>query len=159
METDAPASAIPGTPALHAHLGFWLRLVSNQVSGRFARLLEDHGSSVSEWVALCALAEQHHTTHATLVQALGMTKGAASKIVTRLEEKGLARRQPAKTGARGQTLQLTRRGRALLPKLAALADQNEAHFFGHLAASEHAALMNSFRDLVRHHGFTDIPTD
>ena len=34
------------------HLGFWLRLVSNHVSGRFARALEAEGVSVVEWVLL-----------------------------------------------------------------------------------------------------------
>lgn len=156
METSARAA---DTSSLHAHLGFWLRFVSNHVSGRFSRLLEEQGSSVTEWVALCALAGQPRTTHAALIAALGMTKGAASKVVTRLEEKGLARRQAVEGSARGQVLSLTRRGRDLLPRLAALADANEEHFFGHLERREREALMKSFQRLVRHHGFTSVPTE
>lgn len=136
VRRTAPSSPSP----LEAHLGFWLRFVSNHVSARFQRLLEDKGVSVTEWVALRTLWSQDETTHAALVQALGITKGAASKLISRLEEKGLARRQLAEGRAREQVLGLTTAGRALLPQLAALADANDSHFFGHLPAAERQAL-------------------
>lgn len=158
METSQPPPAA-GTSGLRPHLGFWLRFVSNHVSTRFRRLLEEQGTTVTEWVALCTLAAQPQTTHAALIRALGMTKGAASKVVTRLQEKGLARRQPAPGDAREQMLSLTKRGRELVPRLAALADENEEHFFGHLGQKERAGLMQSFQRLVSHHGFTNVPTE
>src|SRR6185312_314737 len=92
---------------LEAHLGFWLRFVSNHVSSRFQQLLESKGVTVTEWVALRTLWSQDETTHAELIRALGMTKGAASKVVSRLEEKGLAGRQLADGRAREQSLSLT----------------------------------------------------
>lgn len=45
-----------------------------------------------------------------LIQELGMTKGAASKVVSRLEEKGLAERQLADGRSREQSLVLTASG-------------------------------------------------
>lgn len=158
METVA-GHALADTSGLYAHLGFWLRFVSNHVSGRFRRELEAHGSSLTEWVALRTLHGQPHTTNAALIEALGMTKGAASKIISRLEQKGLARRQRAEGSAREQVLSLTKRGRALVPRLTALADANEAHFFGHMSPHEREVLMAVFQDLVRYHGFTNVPTD
>jgi DNA-binding MarR family transcriptional regulator len=142
---------------LDAHLGFWLRFVSNHVSAGFSQRVEDEGCSVSEWVALRTLFDKTYTTHAELIQALGMTKGATSKIVTRLEEKGLARRELADGSAREQQLVLTPEGRALVPRLAALADQNEERFFGHLSAGERQALMQAFQALAAHHQLTEIP--
>jgi DNA-binding MarR family transcriptional regulator len=143
--------------ALDAHLGFWLRFVSNHVSARFGQLVEDEGTSVTEWVALRTLFDKTQTTHAELIEALGMTKGAASKVVTRLEEKGLARRELAHGSAREQVLLLTPQGRALVPRLAALADQNEEHFFGHMSARERQALMSAFQALVSHHHLKEVP--
>jgi len=143
--------------ALDAHLGFWLRFVSNHVSARFSELVEDEGCTVTEWVALRTLFDKTRTTHAELIEALGMTKGAASKVVTRLEEKGLARRELAEGRAREQVLLLTPQGRALVPRLAALADQNEEHFFAHLSARERQALMTAFRALVAHHHLEQVP--
>lgn len=147
------------TPSpMEAHLGFWLRFVSNHVSIRFRQLLEAKGVSVTEWVALRTLWSRDDTTHAELIQALGMTKGTASKVVSRLEEKGLAGRQLVDGRAREQSLRLTAAGRALVPRLAALADANDAHFFGHLPAAERMALTRAMQALVQHHELKDIPT-
>lgn len=147
----------PPSP-LEAHLGFWLRFVSNHVSARFQQLLEEQGVTVTEWVALRTLWSQDATTHAALIDALGMTKGAASKVVSRLEEKGLAERQLADGRAREQALVLTTAGKALVPRLAALADANDAHFFGHLPEAERQALVQAMQALVQHHQLKDLPT-
>lgn len=144
---------------LEAHLGFWLRFVSNHVSNRFRQLLEGKGVTVTEWVALRTLWSQERASHAELIQALGMTKGAASKLVSRLEEKGLAERQLADGRAREQNLRLTAAGRALVPQLSALADANDTHFFGHLAVAEREALALAMQALVQHHQLKDIPTE
>ncbi len=149
-----PRSAVS---PLDAHLGFWLRFVSNHVSARFAQLVEDEGATVTEWVALRTLFDKPQTTHAELIEALGMTKGAASKVVTRLEEKGMARRERAEGSAREQVLLLTPKGRALVPRLAALADQNEEHFFGHMSARERQALMKAFQALAAQHHLNELP--
>jgi DNA-binding MarR family transcriptional regulator len=148
----------PPAAPLDAHLGYWLRFVSNHVSARFRQRVEEEDATVTEWVALRALYDHPLTTHAALIQALGMTKGAASKVVSRLEHKGLARREPVPDRPREQALSLTRQGRALVRKLAALADENEAHFFGHLPTHERQQLAKTFQELVTRHGFTEVPT-
>lgn len=154
-----PIPKTTSPPPLEAHLGFWLRFVSNQVSQRFRQQLEAQGVTVAEWVALRTLLAQGEGSHARLIDALGMTKGAASKVISRLEEKGLARRQWAEGRARGQVLVLTAQGRALVPTLARLADDNDEHFFGHLSAAERTALTSAIQALVRHHQFLQIPTE
>ena len=142
---------------LDAHFGFWLRFVSNHVSARFQKLLESENTTVTEWVALRTLFDNVQTSHAALIDALGMTKGATSKVINRLEEKGLAYRQQAENSAREQVLLLTDAGRALVPRLAALADQNEEHFLGHIGRKERAALMKTFQDLVAYHQIKEVP--
>ena len=142
---------------LEAHVGFWLRFVSNHVSARFQKLLEAQGTSVTEWVALRSLFDQPETTNAALIQALGMTKGATSKVVSRLECKGLVARQVAKGGSREQTLRLTASGKSLVPRLAALADANDEHFFGPLEARERAELLKVLQALVAHHQLKEVP--
>lgn len=145
------------TSPLEAHLGFWLRFVSNHVSARFEAQLASQGVSPSEWVALRTLFDQPETATAALIEALGMTKGAASKVVSRLEDKGLAKRQFAEGSGREQVLSLTRKGTALVPKLAALADENEEHFFAHLSPAERQKLVTQFQGLVAHHKLKQVP--
>jgi DNA-binding MarR family transcriptional regulator len=125
---------------------------------RFHKQLDTEGVTVTEWVALRTLLSQGETSHVALIQALGMTKGAASKVISRLEEKGLVQRQMAEGSARKQRLVLTRKGKVLVPKLAELADENDAYFFAHLSAKERKALMGAMQALVSHHQLKQIPT-
>jgi DNA-binding MarR family transcriptional regulator len=143
---------------LESHLGFWLRFVSNQVTSRFESQLATYGISVTEWVAMRALYNRLDVTHAELIDALGMTKGAASKIISKLESKGLAQRNQAKDSLREQILCLTDDGNQLVPKLAALADENDTHFFGHLPDSQRQSLMALMKELVVHHQLKQVPT-
>jgi len=154
-----PKKVTPAVSELESHLGFWLRFVSNQVSARFEGELADHDISLAEWVALRALYQSAETRHAALIEALGMTKGAASKIVSKLEAKGLAERRLAGEGGREQALCLTAAGQQLVPRLAALADQNDALFFGHLTETQRQSLMALMQELVSHHRLKRIPTE
>lgn len=129
------------------------------MSSRFQKLLEDQGTTVTEWVALRTLFDRPETTHAELIQSLGMTKGAASKVVSRLEEKGHATRRLAEGSSREQVIALTAQGIALVPKLTSLADENDDHFFGHLGRAQRKALMNTFMDLVAHHPLKELPVE
>lgn len=151
--------ALPDISTLDAHLGFWLRFVSNQVSGQFEARLAAHGMSVSEWVALRVLYGRSDVTHARLIETLGMTKGAASKIMSRLEAKGLAKRSPAGDRLREQVLQLTEAGERLTPVLAALADENDAAFFGHLPEAQRQDLMTLMQSLVAYHRLQNVPLE
>ena len=149
---------MPTKPSpLDAHLGFWMRFVSNQVSSEFQHAVEARGVSVSEWVALRTLFDADGTTHAALVAALGMTKGAVSKVVSRLQDKGWVTRATHAADARAQVLALTPAGRALVPALARDADANDDRFFGHLSARQRQDLMRLLQGLVRHHGLQRVP--
>ncbi len=152
-----PTSSPPPVSPLDAHLGFWMRFVSNQVSGEFARAVEARGVSVSEWVALRTLYDQAGTTHAALMASLGMTKGAVSKVVSRLQDKGLVTRAAHAADARAQVLALTRAGRALVPALAREADANDERFFGHLSAKQRRDLMTLLQEMVRLHQLEQVP--
>lgn len=148
-----------GKPSsLDTHLGFWMRMVSNQVSAEFARSLEARGVSVSEWVALRRLLDAP-AAHGDLVAALGVTKGAASKVARSLEEKKLVARTPDPDDGRAETLRLTRAGEEMVPQLAALADANDERFFGHLRASERVALRAALVSIARRHGMRTTPVD
>jgi DNA-binding MarR family transcriptional regulator len=145
--------------SLETHAGFWLRFVSNHVSSRFKKLVEARGVTVSDWVALRTLLERQTTTHSDLIEALGMTKGAASKIVTRLEAKGFATRRMVEGRAREQLIEITAAGQRLVPELAALADENDAHFFACLSRSEHEMLLAALQKLVRVHELKTVPVE
>ncbi|MGY4827057.1 MarR family winged helix-turn-helix transcriptional regulator [Sphaerotilaceae bacterium SBD11-9] len=149
--------ASPPVSPLDAHLGFWMRYVSNRVSSEFERAMLASGVSVTEWVALRTLYGQGESTHAALMASLGMTKGAISKVITRLQQKALLERAAHSENARAQVLRLTAAGRALVPKLARQADQNDERFFGHLSDKQRAQLATLLKEMVRLHQMNEVP--
>lgn len=156
-QSPKTASSKPHPSGLEDHLGFWMRFVSNQVSARFESELATHEVSVTEWVALRFLYSEAIVTHAGLIDALGMTKGAASKVISKLEAKGLVVCDFVDSGAREQVLNLTPLGRRLVPKLSKVADQNDDYFFAHIGDQKRQALITALQDLVAYHQMKQVP--
>jgi DNA-binding MarR family transcriptional regulator len=151
----APAA---GVSDLKAHLGFWLRYVSNHVSHAFSLRLAAKGVTAAEWVLMRALYGSDPMPPSRLAGELGMTRGAITKLADRLIGKSLVLRKADPSDGRAQTLALTPRGRRLVPELAALADRNDSDFFGHLTSDERSELERILKRTVAHHRMTVIPT-
>jgi DNA-binding MarR family transcriptional regulator len=143
---DAPASA------LEAHLGYWLRLVSNEVSHAFERALQGRDISVAEWVAMNQLAAAPGVTAAKLAAIMGMTPGAVSKVLDKLDAKKLLSRSASPSDSRAQLLCLTQRGRRTLPQLTAIADGNDRDSFAALGPDEQATLRSLLRKVAAARG-------
>ena len=144
---------------LTEHLGYWLRQVSNHVSHTFARKVEAHGVTVAEWVLMRHLLDEKALAPSRLAGRMGMTRGAISKLADRLIAKSLLTRAADPADGRAQTLALTRAGRALVPRLAALADANDAEFFAHLKSKDREALFRILREIVEQHHLKAPPVD
>lgn len=145
--------------ALHDHLGFWLRMVSNAVSLGFARALDGSGVTVAEWVFLRLLHDAGGMAPSVLAARMGMTKGAISKLSDRLAAKGMIARTPDPTDGRAHRLTLTAAGHALVPRLSAIADANDAAFFGALPPEDRRTLEALLRQVAATHGLTAPPVD
>lgn len=145
--------------SLDAHLGYWLRVVSNTVSHSFARKVEAEGVTVAEWVFLRALYDVERMAPSQLADEMGMTRGAISKLADRLLEKSLIEREANPDDRRAHTLAVNAAGRALVPRLAKLADKNDAEFFATITADERQRLEKILRKIVRNRELTNIPID
>jgi DNA-binding MarR family transcriptional regulator len=149
---------LPTDPSpLDAHVGFWLRFVSNHVSHAFGQKVEAHGVTVAEWVVLRQLLASGAVAPSALAETLGLTRGAVSKLVDRLLAKKLVSRTAGTEDKRFQAVALTAAGRKLVPTLAALADTNDAEFFGHLSDEQRERLVELMKDIVRRHRLKDVP--
>jgi DNA-binding MarR family transcriptional regulator len=116
------------------------------------------GVTVAEWVVLRELHERAMMPSA-LADRLGMTRGAISKLADRLAAKGLIVRERGPGDRRSQTLAPTEPGRALVPTLAALADQNDEAFFGHLDPATRETIKAAMKEIVRRRGLKTVPVD
>lgn len=159
MPSRKPRAPQAPVSPLEAHLGYWLRFVSNHVSHAFRQKVEAQGVTVSEWVVLRELYGPCPRSPGALVEATGMTKGAVSKLLDRLERKGLLVRSPVEGDRRQHAVELTPEGRALVPHLARLADDNDHEFFGHLPASVRDELVRLMREIVGRHQLKSVPVD
>lgn len=144
---------------LKSHVGFWLRLVSNHVSHSFARKLLASGVTVAEWVVLREMFERGQTAPSVLAEEIGLTRGAISKLVERLLDKKLVTREECDDDRRFQSVALTAKGSRLVPKLAALADENDEEFFSTLSAAERKELIAVMQRLVKANNLRGLPTE
>lgn len=154
-QTDSKTAERP----VEVHLGYWLRLVSNHVSRRFANALQDRQLSVAEWVALNHIDRHAGCTAANLADAMNMTRGAVSKVLDKLAAKQWIVRVPSPGDSRAQLLSLAPSGKRILPQLRTIADDNDEHFFASLGAAERAELRRLLEKLADAHLISAVPID
>jgi DNA-binding MarR family transcriptional regulator len=145
---------------LRSHMGYWLRVVSNAVSHSFARKLAATDVTVAEWVILREMYSGDSPTSPSAVsETTGLTRGAVSKLIERLLQKGLVTRAEASGDRRYQEIKLTSAGRKLVPKLASIADENDETFFSLLTASERNALRAILVKMAEAHKLNRAPIE
>lgn len=146
---------------LKAHIGFWMRVVSNHVSYAFALKLEASGVTVAEWVVLREMygSREGTTSPSAVADLTGLTRGAVSKLISRLLAKGLVTRRESTGDRRYQDVALTKPAIALVPKLAKLADENDREFFSVLSKTERQTLKEILKRVVALHKLSGMPMD
>ena len=157
METNLPQ--LPFMNDLEDHLGYLLRRVSNQVSGEFERSLKARAISVAEWVVLSRVGSKLGITSGELAEELKLTRGAISKIVEKLEAKGLISRSSVQDDARVKKLFLTGKGNELLPQFVKIADDNDRRFFDGLTDGERQVLRKLLLKLAETNRINDVAID
>jgi DNA-binding MarR family transcriptional regulator len=153
------ASGKQGISQLESHLGYWLRRVSNAVSATFSRALHEKQTSVAEWVLLREIHERGQAAPGELADSLGLTRGAVSKIVDKLDVKGWVQSDAKEGDSRFRLLSLTGAGRRNLPVLAEIADRNDARYFDCLTAKEKSVLRAILIKLANQNQINNVPTE
>ena len=136
-----------------------MRFVSNHVSQAFARKLVKSGVTVAEWVILREIYGREDMSPSKVADLTGMTRGAASKLIDRLVNKNLIRREERADDRRFQDIGLTAAGAKLVPSLGALADRNDHELFSALTAPERQTLLGILKKLVQAHDLHKLPTE
>ena len=121
----------PVEPA-RARSNYWVNSAERRFAKGFARLLAECGIIASEWAALRKLYGPQWWSPVELGNAIGMSKGGASKLVSRLVKKGLADKRKTESDRRFRSVGLTRQGRELVVNLVPLEKAMDREFFGPL---------------------------
>jgi DNA-binding MarR family transcriptional regulator len=150
-DRDTSSLRRPRVSPLGAHLGYWLRCVSNHVSQALSRELEELGITAAEWVVLRELYEGDRRPIA-LAANLGLSRSAISKLADRLAAKQMVAQRVSGGDLRGQMLALTDLGRSIVPTLAYIADEIDAKIFGDLDRRTREVIVSALREIIRQRG-------
>ncbi len=143
---------------LEKFLGGWLRSVSNTVTHAFTQKLEGHGVTVAEWAVLRVMYECESTmSPSEAAQRTGLTRGAVTKLIDKAIEEGLVIRSESKADRRYQEIKLTRKGKALVPKLTAIAVENDDQHFSCLTVSQRSTLVRLLKKVAEANQITGVP--
>jgi DNA-binding MarR family transcriptional regulator len=129
IKTEARSSA--QAPEAGLSVGYLMgRARASLLSGLDARL-EPFGLNAMQFAVLKHLARGEAGTAADLCRVMHYDGGSMTRLVDRLEERGLLRRERCREDRRVVYLRVAPNGRALLPRLvAAAAGVIEAHLAG-----------------------------
>ncbi len=145
---------------LKSHIGYQLRCISNAVSHSFAQKLVKYEVTVAEWVILREIyANNEGSSPGMIAEFTGLTRGAVSKLIDRLVNKKLVSRSEAKIDRRFQQIKLLPIAKELVPKLAAIADENDQYFFSALSRVEQENLMKILIKLTKIHKLKTNPIE
>ncbi|MBS0236691.1 MAG: MarR family transcriptional regulator [Proteobacteria bacterium] len=137
---------------IEAHVGYWLRCLSNFVSRSFAEKLAIKDVTVAQWVVVRTLYDYEKTSLKDLARTIGVDSSSLSRTVERLVQRMLIIRTPGKD-RRSIELALSVEGKRLVLDLARLADQNDDEFFHTLSKNAKNELLNIVQQLLKANGW------
>ena len=141
---------------IESHLSYWLHYVGYRLAHELRLKTQQFGVTAAEWVVLRMLYDEgSRPTH--LAIRLGLTRGSISRLAVRLEAKGLIDREKSLSDRRTQMLTLTGLGRAVVPVLAALADETDARNFGDAGLAWREKIEQVMKWIVRRDRLRFIP--
>ncbi|NYE18393.1 MarR family winged helix-turn-helix transcriptional regulator [Microbacterium immunditiarum] len=132
-----------GTPTQRRPLGYWLRVVDDLLTRRFAEAFANEGVTRRDWMTLNALSGD--------VDAPGLADRLArkGKHLRRLEERGWIEEQGDGSWA------LTDEGRAAKERLGAIVDELRARVSGAVSPEDFATTMASIEAIARELGWDE----
>ena len=115
------------------------RIVSlgHMFSRKLAKAYADENITIPEWRVLAVVAQSQSLAARDVVRFTPMDKMSVSRAIASLEKKKFAERAVSETDRRVNMIALTKEGRALFDKIAALALAVEDELLGELSPQEH----------------------
>jgi DNA-binding MarR family transcriptional regulator len=129
-------------------VGYLLRRLLNSIKSETDKRLEPHGLTHAQWEPLFKLRKCVASTVAELAREMQNDPGATTRLLDRLEAKGLCKRVRSTEDRRVVNLELTSEGEAAADKVpAALAEVLNAHLAG-FSKTEWQALTGYLRRML-----------
>ncbi|MDP2083890.1 MAG: MarR family winged helix-turn-helix transcriptional regulator [Gemmobacter sp.] len=144
---DVARTAPPAPRFVDDYLLYQLASVSSGASEAFYRIVRGHGLKPPEWRVLGSLDGDEGATITGLADLSFMEQSRMTRLVERMEAKGLVRRVADQGDRRRVRVFYTDQGRALANVLIAEAKAHEAHVLALLTPTEAARLKSLLQTL------------
>jgi DNA-binding MarR family transcriptional regulator len=130
--TAAPASFYQSAGyRVEESVGFLMKRITVSIVYQADRQLEKHGLTYAQWGPLMRLRNSGASTIAELARWLQVDAGATTRLLDRLEKKGLCKRVRSTADRRVVRVELTPEGEAAIAEVpAVLAEVMNAHLAG-----------------------------
>lgn len=134
---------------LNSSYTFWISRLANLMQEAFNKRLQGEDVTWPQWMVLNVLHQQLATTPATIAGSIGVDRSAVTRLLDRLEKKGLIAREHAKLDRRSVNIQLTELGENVMARLNELAREHQDHFLGSLHNTEHRSFKGNIQKMLR----------
>lgn len=139
----------PGDFHLHNSYTFWISRLANLMQEEFNRRLEGEDVTWPQWMVLNVLDRDLAATPAAVADNIGVDRSAVTRLLDRLEKKGLLNREHDKLDRRSVNLRLTEAGQNLMVRLNELAREHQEHFLTSLHNTEHRSFKANVQKMLR----------
>jgi len=142
MPPRTAEATLPDELAFRAKHGI-LRLVNRvrvEMIDAMDRELAQFDITAPQLIVLASVANREADSAAQLCKSISYDPGAMTRMIDRLEQKGLVRRVPRPDDRRAMTLEMTAAGKALYPQLLAVKETVQTRFLRGFTKDEIAML-------------------
>ena len=105
------------TYPLNENLGYLLNRCGALMAAQFERELSPFGVTLAQWGALLAIRGKDGASPSEVAATVGIDRGATTRLIARMESKGLVAREEHLDDARSIVLHLTPKAQAMMPQL------------------------------------------
>ena len=144
---DVAPSGLDLSP-LPSFVGYMLRRAQMLVFDDFIRAMTPLGLRPASFSVLTLIDANPGATQSAVSEALGLQRTNLVAIIDALEQRGLARREPAKNDRRSHALFISERGKRLLRQAVDVQAEHETRILRRLAPKERTQLLGLLHKML-----------
>jgi len=134
---------------LHNSFTFWISRLASVMQEQFNKALDELDVTWPQWMVMNVLAHNLAETPAQIADNLGVDRSAVTRLVDRLEKKGLVERKHDGLDRRSIKVKLTKAGAAMVQALDSSADEHQRKFLSQLPSTEYRAFKGNLQKMLR----------
>lgn len=128
-------------------LGYWLSRSARKLDKFFEAYLSDLNMTSNEFAILNSINNSESTTPSEIVHFLNMDKGYITRQIVNLEKKNLIKKVKNKTDKRSFSLELTAKGKAILPEMIECSHETNRQVKALLSSKEQEVLLKILKKI------------